>query len=446
MKEKKVTVIGGGLAGSEAAWQLARRGIEVELFEMRPVRKTGAHHTDRLAELVCSNSLGGFDEKNASACLKEEMKMLGSLIVESAWKAKVPAGGALAVDREMFAQLITDAIESNPLITLRREEIKEIPKDGITIVATGPLTSESLAESIQQLTGQSQLHFFDAAAPILTRDSINMDIAFEKSRYDKGDGAYINCPMNKDEYNAFWTALTAAEKVELKDFEKNTPFFESCLPVEEIASRGFNTLRFGPMKPVGLEDPRTGKRGFAVVQLRQDNAAANLYNIVGFQTNLKWPEQKRVFSMIPGLENAEFVRLGVMHRNTYLNSPVVLSRTLNLHAAENVFFAGQLTGVEGYSESTATGIIAAINAARLIEGQELLVLPNTCMLGSLIKYITSADPKHFQPINSNWGIIDTPPDVAKLDKTAKRLELRKRALASLASLQLDLMPVTTCPA
>lgn len=437
MLEKKVTVIGGGLAGSEAAFQLARRGIQVDLYEMRPVRKTGAHHTDRLAELVCSNSLGSFDEKTASALLKEEMKMLGSLVIDCAWRAKVPAGGALAVDREMFAQLITDAISSNPLITLRREELTAIPHDGVTIVATGPLTSESLADSIQALTGQTQLHFFDAAAPILTRDSINMDIAFEKSRYDKGDGAYINCPMNKAEYDAFWNALIAAEKVQLKDFEKDTPFFESCLPVEEIASRGFNTLRFGPMKPVGLEDPRTGKRGFAVVQLRQDNAAANLYNIVGFQTNLKWPDQKRVFSMIPGLENAEFVRLGVMHRNTYLNSPVVLSRTLNLHVRDNVFFAGQLTGVEGYSESTATGIIAAINAARLIHGHELLTLPGNCMLGALIRYITSADPKNFQPINSNWGIIDIPPEVASLDKASKRLELRKRGLAALQSMNLE---------
>lgn len=437
MIEKKVTVIGGGLAGSEAAWQLARRGIKVDLYEMRPVKKTGAHHTDRLAELVCSNSLGSFDEKNASALLKEEMKMLGSLIVNSAWQAKVPAGGALAVDREVFAQLITDAVEKNPMITLRREELTRIPQDGITIVATGPLTSESLADSIQSLTGQSQLHFFDAAAPILTRDSINMDIAFEKSRYDKGDGAYINCPMNKAEYEAFWNALIAAEKVELKDFEKGTPFFESCLPVEEIASRGFNTLRFGPMKPVGLEDPRTGKRGFAVVQLRQDNGAAKLYNMVGFQTNLKWPEQKRIFSMIPGLENAEFVRLGVMHRNTYLNSPIVLSRTLNLHARENVFFAGQLTGVEGYSESTATGIVAAINASRLMDGQELLTLPDSTMLGALIRYITSANPKNFQPINSNWGIIEVPVEIEKMDKLSKRLELRKRSLATISSLNLE---------
>lgn len=437
-EKKKVVVIGGGLAGSEAAWQLARRGIEVDLYEMRPVRQTGAHHTDKLSELVCSNSLGSYDEKSASALLKEEMKMLNSLIVDCAWRCKVPAGGALAVDREMFSQMITDEISGNKLINLRRDEMPEIPEDGVTIVATGPLTSESLAQSIQKITGQSQLHFFDAAAPILTRDSINMDIAFEKSRYDKGDGAYINCPMDKEQYDTFWNALIAAEKVQLKDFEKDTPFFESCLPVEEIASRGFNTLRFGPMKPVGLEDPRTGKRAFAVVQLRQDNAAANLYNIVGFQTNLKWPEQKRIFSLIPGMENAEFVRLGVMHRNTYLNSPVVLSRTLNLHARPNVFFAGQLTGVEGYSESTATGIIAAMNASHLLKGEPLVTLPTNCMLGALINYITSANPKNFQPINSNWGIIDTPLNVAKMDKQEKRLELRRLALAALASLNLEL--------
>lgn len=430
-RKDKITVIGGGLAGSEAAWQLARRGIHVDLYEMRPVRPTGAHHTSNLSELVCSNSLGSYDEKNASAVLKEEMRILGSLIVEMAWKCKVPAGGALAVDREMFAEEVTKAISQNPRITLHREELEEIPSDGISIVATGPLTSPALAESIKRTTGEEQLHFFDAASPILTRESINMDIAFQKSRYDKGDGSYINCPMNKEQYNAFWNALVAGEKVELKDFEKETKYFESCLPVEVIASRGIDTLRFGPMKPVGLEDPVSGKRAYAVVQLRQDNAAANLYNIVGFQTNLKWPEQKRIFTMIPGLESAEFVRLGVMHRNTYLNSPVVLSRTMNLQKRPDVFFAGQLTGVEGYSESTATGIIAAINAARMLRNEELLVVPPECMIGALIRYICNADPKNFQPINSNWGIMDIPPELERMDKKLRRVQMRERALQSI---------------
>lgn len=432
MTERKITVIGGGLAGSEAAWQLAQRGIKVELYEMRPVRPTGAHHTDKLSELVCSNSLGSYVENNASALLKEEMRILSSLIVDSAWKCKVPAGGALAVDREAFSAMVTESIEKHPLITIHREEYPAIPEDGISIVATGPLTSPALAESISKASGEEQLHFFDAAAPILTRESINMDIAYEKSRYDKGDGMYINCPMNKEQYLAFWNALVAGDKVELKDFEKDTPYFESCLPVEVIASRGVDTLRYGPMKPVGLEDPRTDKRAYAVVQLRQDNAAAKLYNIVGFQTNLKWPDQKRIFSMIPGLENAEFVRLGVMHRNTFLNSPVILSQQLHLHKRPDVFFAGQLTGVEGYSESTATGLIAAINAARRLDGEELLTLPGDTMIGALIRYITSADPKHFQPINSNWGIIDSPEHLMKKrDKDERRKQVRDNAIKSI---------------
>ncbi len=438
MSDKRVCVIGGGLAGSEAAFQLALRGINVDLYEMRPARPTGAHHTDKLAELVCSNSLGSYVDNNASALLKQEMRLLNSLIVETAWQCKVPAGGALAVDREAFSAKVNEAILNNPLIKLHKEEITSIPSDGVCIVATGPLTSPSLAESISQVTGQKQLHFYDAAAPILTRESINMDIAFEKSRYDKGDGSYINCPMNKEQYDAFWQALIEAERVELKEFEKDTKYFESCLPVEVIASRGHKTLRFGPMKPVGLRDPRTDKSAYAVVQLRQDNAAAALYNIVGFQTNLKWPEQKRIFKMIPGLENAEFVRLGVMHRNTYLNSPVVLTRFLNLHNRANVFFAGQLTGVEGYSESTATGIIAAINAARFLNGDELLSLPTDCMIGALINYITSADPKNFQPINSNWGIIDSDPQLMKLDKDARREIMRQQALKTMGKIMGEL--------
>ncbi len=432
MAENKVVVIGGGLAGSEAAWQLAGRGIKVDLYEMRPQKQTGAHHTDKLSELVCSNSLGSYDSKNASALLKEEMKALNSLIVQTAWDCKVPAGGALAVDRESFSAKITEAIEKHPLINLVRTELSRIPDEEITIIATGPLTSEALSESIQKLTGEASLHFFDAASPILTRESINMDIAFEKSRYDKGEGSYINCPMNREQYEEFWHELVAGIRTERKDFEKDTPYFESCLPVEVIASRGIDTLRFGPMKPVGLEDPRTQKRAYAVVQLRQDNAAADLYNIVGFQTNLKWPEQKRIFSLIPGLESAEFVRLGVMHRNTYLKSPLLLTQNLNLKKNPRIFFAGQLTGVEGYSESCATGLIAAINASLLLEGKELLTLPGDTMIGALIRYITNADPKHFQPINSNWGIIDKAPELEReRDKNKKREAIRLKALDSI---------------
>lgn len=431
---QRVTVIGGGLAGSEAAWQLASHGIPVDLYEMRPTRKTGAHHTDQLAELVCSNSLGSADAKNASAVLKEEMRILGSKIIEIAFQCRVPAGGALAVDREQFAQLVTQTISSHPLITLHREEHPTVPTDRICIVATGPLTTESLTQSITALTGEESLHFYDAASPILTQESVNMDIAYKKSRYDKGDeAAYINCPMNKEQYQAFYDAIMAGERVELKDFEKDTPYFESCLPIEVIASRGLDTMRFGPMKPVGLEDPRTGKRPWAAVQLRQDNAAGQLYNIVGFQTNLKWGDQKRIFSMIPGLENAEFVRLGVMHRNTFLKSPLILEPTLQCRKQSNIFFAGQLTGVEGYSESTATGLIAALNAVRLIRNEAPVVLPDDTMIGALLKYITTADPKSFQPINSNWGIISTPDELMKIrDKQARREKLRELALQSIA--------------
>lgn len=431
--EKRVTVIGGGLAGSEAAWQLASLGIAVDLYEMRPVRQSPAHHTSNLAELVCSNSLGSFAPQNASALLKEEMRILGSKVLEVAWQCQVPAGNALAVDREAFAEGVTAAIAGHPLISLHREEVGRIEDDRVTIIATGPLTSEALAQSIREITGADALHFFDAASPILTKESINMDIAFAASRYEQSDGAYLNCPMNKEEYGVFIEALLSGERVELKDFEKDTPFFEACLPVEVIGSRGKDTLRFGPMKPVGLVDPRTGKRPYAVVQLRQDNAAANLYNIVGFQTNLKWPEQKRIFKLIPGLENAEFVRLGVMHRNTYMNSPAILRRTLQSKARSNVFFAGQLTGVEGYTESTGVGLIAARNAARLLDGKEPVELPGGTMLGALIRYITSADPKHFQPINSNWGIIDTPPDVMHLEKDARRQEVARRAKEIIAA-------------
>lgn len=431
---ERITVIGGGLAGSEAAWQIAQHGIGVDLYEMRPQKRTPAHHTDRLAELVCSNSLGSYGEGSASALLKEEMKLLDSLIISCAWASRVPAGAALAVDRDLFAQTVTSRVESHPLINLLRQEYPQVPSTTVAVIATGPLTSAALAASLSNLTGQGALHFFDAAAPILTRESINMEIAYEKSRYDKGDGMYINCPMDRDQYDRFYEALIAAERAELKDFEKDTPYFESCLPVEVIASRGRDTLRFGPMKPVGLEDPRTGKRPYAVVQLRQDNAAADLYNIVGFQTNLKWGEQKKVFCLIPGLESAEFVRLGVMHRNTYLNSPVVLSQDLSLKSRQNVFVAGQITGVEGYSESTATGLIAGRNAARKLRGLAPIILPPETMIGALIRYITHADPKNFQPINSNWGIIEAPPGLNTRDKQAKRAAIKERALEVLPTL------------
>ncbi len=432
-QRKSVLVIGGGLAGSEAAWQLATEGFKVDLYEMRPSRRSPAHHTDRLAELVCSNSMGSFDGGAASGLLKEEMKTIGAKLLNIAWDCRVPAGNALAVDREGFAQAVTDEIYKHPLITVHREEFPHVPEDQVAIIATGPLTSDSLAASIGEITGAQSLHFFDAASPILTRESIDETIVFGASRYGKGEGVYLNCPMDRQQYDAFYDALIAAERIELKDFEKSTPFFESCLPVEVIGSRGRDTLRFGPMKPVGLIDPRTEKRPWAVVQLRQDNAAANLFNIVGFQTNLKWADQKRVFKMIPGLENADFVRLGVMHRNTYLNSPLVLEQTLQLKARPNIFFGGQLTGVEGYTESMGTGLIAAKNAARLLRGEELLVLPDDTMLGALIRYITHPDQKNLQPINANWGIIKSPADVMSLPKDKKRAELRARALKSIAT-------------
>jgi methylenetetrahydrofolate--tRNA-(uracil-5-)-methyltransferase len=429
-----VCVIGGGLAGAEAAWQLARRGITVDLYEMRPARMTGAHQSDSLAELVCSNSLGSYENKAASALLKEELRLFSSLVIETAWQCRVPAGGALAVDRLKFSELISQALRDQPLINIVRAEVTEISLDRVTIVASGPLTSPALSDSIKSLTGEDELYFYDAASPILTRSSINMDVAYEQSRFNRGEGMYINCPLTRPQYENFWRELVAAQRVELKDFEKKTAYFESCLPIEVIAARGIQTLRHGPLKPLGLKDPRTQKGSFAVVQLRQDNAAGQLYNMVGFQTNLTWPEQKRVFRLIPGLESAEFLRLGVMHRNTFLRSPQVLSRRLNLHGHPQVFVAGQLTGVEGYSESTATGIIAAINAARLVRGEELLTLSADCMTGALIRYISCADPRHFQPINSNWGIIDMPFEFERLDKVSCREQLRLRALKSVERL------------
>lgn len=423
-----VHVIGAGLAGSEAAWQLAKRGIQVKLYEMRPVKQTPAHHTDKFAELVCSNSLRANTLTNAVGVIKEEMRMLDSLIIKSADNSSVPAGGALAVDRHDFAGRVTDTIRNHPNIEVINEEVTEIP-DGITIIATGPLTSPALAEKVKELTGQDYLYFYDAAAPIIEKDSIDMEKVYLKSRYDKGEAAYLNCPMTEEEFDRFYDALLEAEVVPLKEFEKEI-YFEGCMPVEVMASRGRKTLLFGPMKPVGLEDPKTGKRPFAVVQLRQDDAAGTLYNIVGFQTHLKWGPQKEVLQLIPGLENVEIVRYGVMHRNTFINSPTVLEPTYQLKADKKIFFAGQMTGVEGYVESAGSGLLAGINAARLVLGEEPIVLPAETALGSMARYITEADSKNFQPMNINFGLFPALPERIR-DKKLKSEKLADRALTTI---------------
>ena len=401
----KVKIVGAGLAGSEAALQLAKRGIEVDLYEMRPVKMTGAHTTEKLAEFVCSNSMGSYDLSVASGLLKKEMELLGSELIKVAFDVKVPAGNALAIDREEFSKRVTELIEANPLINLVREEVDEIP-DGNVIIASGPLTSDNMAKSIQEFTQEEHLHFFDAVAPIVEKDSINFDKAFYGSRYDKGEASYINCPMNKEEYENFYNILINAERIELKEFEKNAKFFESCLPVEVLGSRGVDTLRFGPMKPVGLVDKRTNEINYAVVQLRQDNALKTLYNLVGFQTNLKWSFQKELIHSIPGLESANIVRYGVMHRNTFINSPRILTNKLNTKKRDNLFFAGQITGVEGYTESMASGLIAGINMAKYIKGEQMLEMPSECILGALLNYITDENHKQLQPVNSNWALIN----------------------------------------
>lgn len=418
---QKVIVIGGGLAGSEAAWQLAERDFQVDLYEMRPRKTTGAHATDRLSELVCSNSFGSKLPDRASGLLKTELDMLRSKLLTSAEQAAVPAGGALAVDREAFSQAVTEAIETHPNIHLIREEMTDIP-DTPTIIASGPLTSPALTEKIAKLTGQEHLYFYDALAPIVAADSINMEIAFRASRYGRGEedeGDYINCPLNKEEYEHFVAAVLAAEKIELRDFEREDEhFFEGCLPIEQIAARGNDSLAFGPMRPVGLTDPRTGRRPYAVVQLRQDNLRGTLYNLVGFQTNIRWAEQKSVLRMIPGLENAEFMRYGQMHRNTFISSPTLLSPTLALKSREDLFFAGQITGVEGYMGNVATGLVAALNMARILQREPGWTIPSTTMLGALLHYITHAEPKHFQPMKANFGIL---PELAQhiKDKRAR---------------------------
>lgn len=426
----KVKVIGAGLAGCEAALQLAKRGIEVDLYEMRPNKMTGAHTTENLAEFVCSNSMGSYDLSNASGLLKKEMELLGSELIKIAVENRVPAGNALAIDREMFSQKVTEKITQNPLINLIREEVNNIP-EGSVIIASGPLTSDNMAKSIQDFTQEEHLHFFDAVAPIVEKDSINFDKAFYASRYDKGEASYINCPMNKEEYENFYNILTTAERIELKEFEKGAKFFESCLPVEVLASRGVDTLRFGPMKPVGLVDKRTNEKSYAVVQLRQDNSIKTLYNIVGFQTNLKWSYQKDLIHSIPGLENANIVRYGVMHRNTFLNSPKILTAYLNTIKRSDLFFAGQITGVEGYTESMASGLIAGINMAKFVKNEPLLTLPKETILGALLSYITDKNHKQLQPVNSNWALINFGIEIPKKirkDKKAKAKILSNRSL------------------
>ncbi|MBM3267841.1 MAG: methylenetetrahydrofolate--tRNA-(uracil(54)-C(5))-methyltransferase (FADH(2)-oxidizing) TrmFO [Candidatus Sericytochromatia bacterium] len=422
-------VVGGGLAGSEAAWQLARAGVDVTLCEMRPAASTPAHRTDQLAELVCSNSLGSDTPGSAPALLKAEMRRFGSLVLEAAEAARVPAGSALAVDRDIFAANVTRRLAEHPRIAVVRAEIGELPDPAV--VATGPLTSPGFAATLQREIGAAHLHFFDAAAPVVTRESLDEAKLFAASRYGKGDGVYLNAPLTRDEYEAFHAALCAAENTVLHlAEEQDVRFFEGCLPVEVLARRGHDTLRYGPMKPVGLRDPRTGHRPHAVVQLRQDNVAGDLFNLVGFQTQLKWGEQKRVFSLIPGLEQAEFVRLGVMHKNTYLAAPAFLAPTLAHRERPGWFFAGTLIGVEGYTEAAATGLLAGFNLARTLRGDAPLELPTTTMLGALARYVSTCEVKHFQPINSNWGIVD--PLASRVrDKQERHRLQHERSLADL---------------
>lgn len=424
---EKVKIIGGGLAGCEAAWTLANAGITVELYEMKPKRMSPAHHTQQLAELVCSNSLKAARIDSAAGLLKEEMRRLGSISMESAATCQVPAGGALAVDRDKFSGYITEKIKNHPLITLINDEIKEIPKKGYVIVATGPLTDGELAEDIRRVCGEEYLNFFDAAAPIVTAESIDFNRAFKASRYDHGDDDYINCPFSKAEYEEFHHELVNAESVILKEFDKPLTVYEGCMPIEILASRGIDAPRFGPMKPVGLKDPNTGHRPWAVVQLRAENSLKTLYNLVGFQTNLKWPEQKRVFSMIPGLQNAEFVRLGVMHRNSFINSPKLLNSDFSLKTDNRISFCGQLSGVEGYMESAASGIVAALSIKNRIKGETPIEFPNYTMLGALSGYISDPTVKNFQPMGANFGVLPPLPEKIR-DKRERYAALSKRSL------------------
>ncbi|MFP4219613.1 MAG: FADH(2)-oxidizing methylenetetrahydrofolate--tRNA-(uracil(54)-C(5))-methyltransferase TrmFO [Phormidium sp.] len=437
-----VRVIGGGLAGTEAAWQVAQWGVPVTLQEMRPLRQSPAHHSQELAELVCSNSFGAKASDRASGLLHEELRRLGSIIIGKADQHNVPAGGALAVDRGVFSRDLSETLAQHPLIDLQRQEVQQIPEDEIVVLATGPLTSEALADDLQRLTGRQYMSFFDAASPIVVGESINTDVAFRASRYDKGDADYFNCPMTQEQYLTFWQALCEAEQAEVKDFERETAkFFEGCLPIEEMAKRGEDTMRYGPLKPVGIRDPRSPERFYAIVQLRQEDKAGQLWNMVGFQTNLRWGEQKRVFRLIPGLENAEFVRMGVMHRNTFINSPELLHPTLQFQQRPSLLAAGQLIGTEGYTAAAAGGWLAGTNAARIALGLDPVSMPKETMMGSLFGFVTSASPKHFQPMPPNFGIIPSL-ELRIRNKRDRYGKYRDRSLETLTTWQQILQPAT----
>ena len=445
-----ITVLGAGLAGTEAAWQVAASGVPVRLVEMRPIRRSPAHHSSDFAELVCSNSFGALSSDRAAGLLQEELRRLGSLVIGTADAHAVPAGGALAVDRGRYSAALTEALDQHPLVTIERREQQALPADGeITVIATGPLTSEPLAQDLRSFTGRADCHFFDAASPIVHGDSIDLTVAFRASRYDKGDADYINCPMDKEQYLAFREALLGAEQAELKDFDKEeATFFEGCLPIEELARRGEDTMRYGPLKPIGLWDPRWGdvndrevrraKRAYGVVQLRQEDKDGRLWNLVGFQTNLKWGEQKRVLQMIPGLEQAEFVRFGVMHRNTFLESPQLLTPTLQFRSRPSLLAAGQITGTEGYAAAVAGGWLAGTNAARLARGLETIDLPPTTMSGALTHFVSEAPTAKFQPMPPNFGLLPDLPERIR-DKRARYGAYRDRALADLEQVQSQLL-------
>ena len=430
-----ISVLGAGLAGSEAAYAAAERGVKVKLYEMKPIKYTPAHHAPTFGELVCSNSLRSDAPSNAIGLLKCEMRAMHSLIMQAADATRVPAGSALAVDRVLFSEYITERVRNHPNIEVIEAECDRLPDDGITVIATGPLTSEPMARYMQDALGCSGLHFFDAAAPIVDADSINMDVAFFASRYDKGDADYINCPMNKEQYDAFYQALITAEEAQLKEFDreqqKDLTVFEGCMPVEVMARRGYDTLRYGPLKPVGLIDPRVGKEFYAVVQLRKENTEGSMYNLVGFQTHLTFPEQRRVFRMIPGLENAEFLRYGVMHRNTYLSSPGFLGADYAMLSRPNVFFAGQMTGVEGYVESAGSGLVAGINAARRARGMDALIFPRKTMIGAMAQYVQNGSVGSFVPMNANFGIIEMPAKKVKGGKAARNAVIAETAMATI---------------